>query len=61
MEERSCDEDFMKQLDRIAFQSNCIAEIQGFPQIVKGDILLEKSADLMTAILDFFQLRLRII
>jgi hypothetical protein len=55
MEERSRGEDFMKQLDRIAFQSNRIAEIQRFPQIVVGDIVLEKSTDLMTAILNFFQ------
>ena len=58
MEERGRGEDFMKQLDNIAFQSNRIAEIQRFPQIVVGDMLLEKSTDLMTAILNFFRLSL---
>ncbi|KIN03507.1 hypothetical protein OIDMADRAFT_26197 [Oidiodendron maius Zn] len=58
MDERSRGEDFMKQLDRINFQSNRIAEIQRFPSIILNDILLEKSMDLMTAILNFLRLSL---
>ena len=58
MEERGRGEDFMKQLNSIAFQSNRIAELQRFPHIVLGDILAQKSRHLMIAIINFLRMTL---
>lgn len=46
--------DFLKQLDRISFQALRVAEVKK-ARVDINDLLLEKAADLMTAILVFFK------
>jgi tetratricopeptide (TPR) repeat protein/Cdc6-like AAA superfamily ATPase len=55
MNERGRTEDFIKQMDRISFQSHRIAEIQKYISSFTSDLLLEKATDLMTAVVQFLR------
>jgi len=45
--------DFIECLERIGFQALRVRVIQKYPPEIIGDILYEKSVDLMTAIIEF--------
>jgi hypothetical protein len=47
--------DFLKQLDRIAYQTLRVAEVQKQNSVDVGDLLLEKCRDLLTATVRFFR------
>jgi tetratricopeptide (TPR) repeat protein len=54
-QEHDRSDDFLKQFDRISYQSLRIAEIQNHTTLQINDLLLEKTTNLMTAIILFFK------
>ncbi|KAF8539144.1 hypothetical protein BDD12DRAFT_883109 [Trichophaea hybrida] len=47
-------EDFLKQLERIQYQSLRVAEVQKCAEVEIGELLREKSTNLMTSVIRFF-------
>jgi hypothetical protein len=54
-QEQGRGEDFLKQLDRIQYQSLRVAEVQKHSDLEIGELLLEKSTNLMTAVIRFLK------
>lgn len=54
-QEQSRGEDFLKQLDRIQYQALRVAEVQKHNDLEVSELLLEKSTNLMTAVILFLK------